>query len=350
MSQTAVLIVPGSIATLTGGYEYDRRIVDGLRTLGWSVDVRELDASFPWPTPDALRHTDRVLAEIPDGTIVLIDGLAFGAMPQQAKRESARLTIVPVIHSLLAADVGLDRSAATVLEASERRALAAASLVVVAGTALIDPLARYGIARDRIRVVEPGTDPAPLARGSGQPDMCHMVCVATLNPGKGHDVLFRALAMLPMRNWRLTCAGSATRHPETAERLRSIVESTGLADRVVLAGELNASAVADLYDRADLFVLPTLTETHPLSVVEALARGLPVVSTTAGAIPELVRDGAGLLVAPGDANALAEALAMVLRDPTLRERLATGARDVRQRLPTWHVAAVNMAVALERVG
>lgn len=346
---TAAFIVPGSIATRTGGYEYDRRIVDGLRTLGWSVDVRELETSFPWPTPAALQHTDRVLADIPDGTIVLIDGLAFGAMPQQAERESARLTIVPVVHSLLASDIGLDRSSAAALESSERRALAAASLVVVAGAALIDPLAGYGIAPNRIRVVEPGTDPAPLARGSGQPDTCHMVCVATLNPGKGHEVLFRALATLPMRNWRLTCAGSTTRYPATAERLRSIVDSTGLANRVVLAGELDASAVSDLYDRADLFVLPTLTETHPLSVIDALARGLPVVSTTTGAIPDLVGDAAGLLVTPGDADGLAEALAMVMGDPKLRERLAAGARDVRQRLPTWHAAAANMAAVLESV-
>jgi len=346
---TAAFLVPGSIATRTGGYQYDRRMVDGLRVLGWSVDVRELDASFPRPTADALRQADRVLAEIPNGTIVLIDGLAFGAMPEQAERECARLTIVPVIHSLLAADVGLDRSSAAALEASERRALASASFVVVAGPALIDPLARYGIARNRIRVVEPGTDPAPLARGSGQPDTCHMVCVATLNPGKGHELLFHALATLPLSNWRLTCAGSTTRCPATAERLRSILDSTGLADRVVLAGELDASAVAELYDHADLFVLPTLTETHPLAVAEALARGLPIVSTTTGAIPDLVGADAGLLVAPGDREALGEALATVLRDPELRKRLAAGARVVRQRLPTWQAAAANMATVLEGV-
>jgi glycosyltransferase involved in cell wall biosynthesis len=324
-------------------------MVAGLRDRGWMIDALELDASFPRPTRTALRHADRVLADIPDGTIALIDGLAFGVMPDQAEREATRLSIVPVIHSLLAGEIGLDRGSAVRLEASERRSLAAVSLIVVAGRTLIDALANYGIRRDRITVVEPGTDPAPLARGSGQSGVVHMVTVATLSPGKGHDVLFRALSTLPHRNWHLTCAGSTTRYPETAERLQSMLRTAGLEDRVVLAGELGPSAIADLYDRADLFVLPTLTETHPLVVAEALARGLPVVSTRTGSSPDLVGDAAGLLVAPGDAGALAETLARVLLNPDLRERLAAGARSVRGRLPTWNAAAAQMAAVLERV-
>jgi glycosyltransferase involved in cell wall biosynthesis len=122
-----------------------------------------------------------------------------------------------------------------------------------------------------------------------------------------------------------------------------------LDDRVHLAGELSPAEIADLYDRADLFVLPTLHETYGMAVAEAIARGLPVVSTTTGAIPDLVGPSAGLLVPPGDADALASALSAVLGDPLLRARLAAGAALMRGRLPTWDDAGRTMSEALDRV-
>jgi glycosyltransferase involved in cell wall biosynthesis len=343
---SAVLIVPGSLETRTGGYEYDRRLVLGLRGLGWTIDVRELDASFPRPTSSALTHAADVLGGLPAGTLVMIDGLAFGAMPALAEREAHRLRIVGLVHSLLASEVGLDAASAAHFLDSERRALAAASQVVAAGAPLIDPLVAYGVDRQRLTVVEPGTDPAPVARGSGDPNIVHLVTVATLNPGKGHDVLLNALAVIPARNWRLTCAGSTTRYPATTARLRAILSETGVSDRVTLAGELDRDGVADLYDRADLFVLPTLQETHPLSVMEALARGLPVISTTTGAIPYLVGDAAGVLVPTGDVAALATTLNDVVRNPERRAALARGARTARERLPTWNTTAQQMAAVL----
>jgi glycosyltransferase involved in cell wall biosynthesis len=209
--------------------------------------------------------------------------------------------------------------------------------------------------------VSPGTDRAPLARGSESTDALHLVTVATLNPGKGHDVLFRALAALTDRpadarptsdssvgaagHWRLTCAGSAARHPATAKRLRALLSELALTDRVTLAGELDAAATAALYDDADLAVLPTLSESHSLAAAEALARGIPVVGTRTGAIPDLVGEGdtaAGLLVEPGDVEALRDAVAHVIDDPCCRARLAEGARRVRENLRTWDDAVREM--------
>jgi glycosyltransferase involved in cell wall biosynthesis len=336
-----VFIVPGRIDTRTGGYEYDRRMIAGLRDRGWTVDVRELDDSFPEPTPSALDDAEATLAAIAGGTIVAIDGLACSAMPAVVERHRSRVSIVPIVHALIASEVGIDRATAARRAEDERRGLDCAARIVVAGNALIEPLARYGIERSRIAIVTPGVDRAPLARGSGVSGAVHFVTVATLNPGKGHEILFRALSRLTDRRWRLTCAGSTERHPETASRLRSILTTMRLADRVELVGELDASAVAALYDSADAFVLPTLSESYGLVVAEAIARGLPVLSTVTGAIPDLVGhgdDAAGLLVPPGDVDALADALENVIDDACLRARLAENARRVRGRLPTWEDA------------
>jgi glycosyltransferase involved in cell wall biosynthesis len=184
-----------------------------------------------------------------------------------------------------------------------------------------------------------------MARGSKGLSL-RLVCVATLIPRKGHELLLRALAKIPHRDWRLTCAGSLALDPATAGRLVALTRELRLDDRVSLVGELDATGVADCYDSADLFVLATLQETYGMSVAEALARGLPVVSTATGAIPWLVGTEAGVLVPPGNLEAFEVALTRVLGDAGLRARLAEGARRVRERLPTWDAAAARMSAAL----
>jgi glycosyltransferase involved in cell wall biosynthesis len=407
---TLYVVIPGDLATRTGGYGYDRRIIAGLRARGWAVDVLGLDDSFPAPTPAARAQAARVLAAIPDAALVLVDGLALGALPDEVEREAGRLRIVALVHHPLAAETGIDPALAAVLEISERRALAAARSVIVSSRATAATLAGYGVTADRVAVVEPGSDPAPIARGSGgagplaaeavrpamaalkgfatsdhqpsaiahepsaippsiagpsgelrrgspqrdardggshQPSDVALLCVATLTPRKGYELLVRALAAIPHRNWRLTCAGSLDRDAPTVARVRELIRDSGLEDRVSLAGDMDAAALAVEYDRADLFVLPTLYEGYGMAVAEALARGLPVVSTATGAIEDLVRDG-GIVVPPGDLAAFTAALSGVIGDARLRARLAEGARRVRERLPTWDTAAASMAQALER--
>jgi len=345
--RAAVFVVPGSIETRTGGYEYDRRMRDGLRARGWTIDVRELSAAFPFPSPGDLAQAAAVLRSIPSGATVVVDGLAYGAMPDLAAIEAARLRLIALVHMPLAHDASLAPPTAARLEAFERRALASASRVIVTSRSMPPVLAGYGVSRDRIVVVEPGTDRTPIARGSANPSEVHLVSVASVTRGKGHDLLIEALAAIPQQNWTLTCAGSHDRDPEFVSRLKALIGERGLSRRVSLTGALDGAALNGVYDSADVFVLATLGETYGMAVAEALARGLPVVSTTTGAIPDLVGTDGGLLVPPGDVPALASALTAMLADARLRIRLAAGARAVRGRLPTWDDAAGKMSAALD---
>lgn len=345
---SAVLVVPGSIDTRTGGSIYDRCMAEGLRRRGWPVDVIELDGGFPRPGAGAIAAAAEALASIAGGTLVIIDGLALSALPDLIEREAARLRLVALIHLPLGADVSFDADIRQRLAQAEHRALAAAALVVVTGSTTVGLLEPYALPHDRVVVVEPGTDPAPLATGSGGPGV-HLLCVATINTGKGHDVLLSALATMRDAPWRLTCAGSLSRDPVAVGRVRALIQRLKLDARVTLAGELDANKLAACYDEADVFVLPTRRETYGMAVAEALARGLPVVSTATGAIPDLVGDDAGLLVPPDDEGALAAALARIIGDADLRARLAAGAREVRDRLQGWDLAAARMDDALHRL-
>ena len=354
-ARALTVVIPGDLETRTGGYGYDRRIIAGLRERGWSVDVLSLEDGFPFPTAAARDHAARSLAAIPDGATVLVDGLALGVLPDQIGRERERLRVVALVHHPLATETGLDPGVAAALEESERRALAAVRFVVVTSQRTAAGLAHYSVAPERIAVVEPGTDPAPLARGSGQRSGASaealevgLLCVATLTPRKGHEVLFRALGSIRDLPWRLTCAGGLDRDRATVERLRAQLDADGLSDRVDLVGDLDAAQLTVYYDRADVFVLATRHEGYGMAVAEALARGLPVVSTATGDIPALVTDKAGIVVAPGDQAAFTTALGRVVGDGALRQQLAQGARRVRDRLPTWADAAAAMERVLDR--
>lgn len=339
------LIVPGSISTCSGGYEYDRRMAAALEGRGWEVNIHECGEGFPFPSPSTRHAAADLLSRLPDGGLVVIDGLAFGALPEEVAPHRERLRFVALVHHPLAAETGLGHETSVALHLSEARALECARLVVVTSRATADALPAYRIPRNRVAVVEPGTDPAPLATGSGSPDLA-LLAVGTLIPRKGFEILIEALAGVADRRWHLTCAGSLERDPETARRVETLVARTGLSERVTFAGELRSDDLGRLYDRADVFVLPTLYEGYGMAVAEALARGLPVVSTPTGGIPELVGDDAGLLVPPGDVPALTQALSLILDHAALRVRLRQGAGRVRELLPTWNQRAEQMEAVL----
>jgi glycosyltransferase involved in cell wall biosynthesis len=269
-------------------------------------------------------------------------------MPELIEREASRLRLVALIHLPLGADIAMNPDAAVRLEEGERRALAPVSLVIVTGAATLNMLAGSDVRRDRIVVVEPGTDQQRLARGStGGP--IQILTVATLHPGKGHVLLLQALAGVTGPDWRLVCAGSLTRHPATVDRVRSTLETLRLEGRVSLVGELDDNRLAAYYDTTDVFALATRQETYGMAVAEALAHGVPVVSTATGAIAALVGDDAGVVVPPDDVEALTCALRRVLGDAGVRARLTAGARRARGRLRTWGDAAREFSAALALV-
>lgn len=339
------LIQAGDLSTLTGGYIYNRRLLEVLAARGWRTTVHRLQTSFPMPTADALEEARAVFAAIPARRLVLVDGLALGGMPELIEREAQRLRLVALVHHPLALETGLSAVTATALARAERRALSAVRGIIVTSHATAGTLAVPG---RRIGVVEPGTDPAPAARGSGG-GILELLCVATVTARKGHADLIEALGTLAHQPWRLTCVGSLQRCPATVAALRQQIRTLRLEERVRLLGEVDSTTLSSCYEQSDLFILPSYHEGYGMALAEALAHALPVLSTRAGAIPETVPARAGVLVPPGDSRALAEALARLLQEPELRRRLAQGAAAARASLPDWEQAGRRFAEAIQRI-
>ncbi|WP_163559345.1 glycosyltransferase family 4 protein [Halomonas sp. NO4] len=345
------LIVAGDPDQLTGGYLYDAHIAEALRARGWVVTVTGLAGRFPDPDARARRSLAETLAGLPDGARVVIDGLALGGLPDAVAPHAVRLDLTGLVHHPLAEESGLDADTRERLFACERRALAQVRRVIATSAYTARGLARYGVSAERIRVVEPGVEPAPLAasaRAEG-PDTGgnRLLCVATLTPRKGHDRLLEALAGITDRAWHLDLVGSPARDPAWAERLFAATREYRLAERVTWHGELDGERLAALWQAADLSVLASRYEGYGMVVSEALARGLPVVATTGGALVDTLPPEAGLAVAPNDAAALRAALTRWLDEPALRRCLRQGARAARERLADWPTAGVRFAAALD---
>ena len=342
------VIVPGPLDQRTGGYIYDRRIVEGLRDLGWPVTVHELSGRFPDPDQEALDAAFRAVSTI-EGGLVLIDGLALLAFADQLERLEGRWA--GLIHHPLCMETGLSE-----LEIKQTAALEglmmprAKKLIVTSPGTKRDLEQGLGLDPDKIAVIIPGVTPAPLACGSGSGDPTAMLTVGSLTKRKGHLVLLDALARIAELDWRLTIVGSAAWDPGHAARIARTIDELGLADRVEQIGEQGEAGLDRLYDAADMLVLASLHEGYGMVLSEALARGLPIVSTTAGAIPETVPPDAGLLVPPGDAAGLADAIARMLSYADVYASLKAGAEEARQNLRSWEQQAAAFAGVLERIG
>jgi glycosyltransferase involved in cell wall biosynthesis len=244
------------------------------------------------------------------------------------------------------------------LRASERSALACARHVIATSAATARLLtAEYEVAPSRVSVVAPGTDRAaakprphrspPRVWEGGHDGVVALLAVGSLVPRKGYDVLVAALARLIQLPWRLVIAGDDTRSPATARQLAAEIARIGLSDRITLRGALGAAELQELYASSDLFVLPSRFEGYGMAYAEAIAHGLPVVGTTAGAIPETVPPAAGMLVEPDDVAALAATVGTLIESGDERARLAAGARAAR--FPSWPEQARLFARVLEEV-
>lgn len=352
-------VVPGNIETPTGGYIYDREILSGLDALGWRTTVHALDASFPKPTPAALRAARATFAALPTRSLVVIDGLALPGLDRLLAEEAARLDLVALVHHPVALETGLAPEEARLFATAERRALGFVRRVITTSQWTARTLAADGAPVAQLRVVEPGvdrrrthgsTDPQGTPLPAHDRETINLLCVATLTPRKGHALLFEALGELRDRRWHLSCAGSLLRDAPTVTALQHQIDRLSLRKRISLLGDVDREALERYYSRADLFVLPSYLEGYGMALAEAVAHGVPVVSTTAGAIPETVPASASVLVPPGDARALTKALASVLDDPARRAMLAANARAARVSLPTWAIASAKFAAALDGLG
>lgn len=339
------LLVPGPFSTISGGYGYDRRLVEGFRAAGHSVRIVELEGRHPLPDAAAQASARAALDSVPASARLIIDGLGLPAFAPFAEELEAR-GAVGLIHHPTAIEPGFSEEEREDLRARETMLFPRMARLVATSRLTADRLpAEFGADPARIGVVEPGTDPAERSKGSGGP-ACQIISVGVIVPRKGHDVLLRALGRLTDLEWHLTIVGGA-RDPVHAQSLAALAEELRIAQRVTFAGEVQPEDIDALYGRADLFALATHWEGYGMAAAEALARGLPVAITAGGAIADVVPKDAGVIAAPGDHASLSRAMRRPIFDTSLRAEMAEAAWRAGQKLPRWTDRATAFAAELD---
>lgn len=343
----AFFVIPGDLGAASGGYRYDREIL--ARAAAQGLDLVHLPLTGGWPTPTNadMAEAARRITETPADSLLLIDGLAFGSMPEALVAGFNR-RLVALVHHPLALETGLDPARAAELAALERAALKYAREIVVTSAFTAELVRRdFAPAATPVHVVEPGTARASRAKGGGDP--LRLLAVGSLVPRKDYPLLLEALAPLASLRWTLDVAGSETASPETAQAIHADIAAKGLSERVRLHGAVGDAELEELYAKADLFLMSSRFEGYGMVLAEALARGLPIVTTRAGAAADTAPDEAALKVEPGGVEAFSSAVARLIDDAELRRKLADAAWRAGQSLPTWDDAAARIAAILKRV-
>jgi len=332
-------VVPGRLDQVTGGYLFDRRIVGGLRARGRAVRVIELSP----------RADGAPLTALAEDTQTVVDGLALADHAEVIAAQVDRLRLVAFVHGPLAQETGLSPAAAKRAAELEAGLLSRVRGVLCPSRRTAAAVESYGISSERIAVVPPGTAKPARAPAQRRSPVRALLCVANLVPRKGHQLLVEALGRIRDLDWSLSCVGSLERDPPTTRAVRRLIRTLGLGRRITLAGECPPQSVSRAYRAADAFVLPSFHEGYGMVYAEAMAHGLPVIATTAGAIPETVPPQAGLLVPPGDSVALARGIRRIIAQPVLAARLALGSRAMGFRLPDWAQATETWEMAFDRL-
>ena len=303
---------------VSGGNIYDRQLRQGLAARGWTLRLA--------PVADGAAVAEALGAVASDG-IVLIDGLVAGWAPDAVEAASGRIPVVVIAHMISSSFPG----AVDDLVNSETRALRSASRVIATSEWTAGELVRMGlVADDRVTVAQPGSREATRLPGA---DHRALLCVGAIAPHKGQDVLLAALGLLVDYPWGCTLIGSQATDPDYTARIRATASEFG--DRIRMPGVLHGAALDRAYGRAGLLVAPSRVESFGMAVADARSRGLPVLASNVGGIPEAIAGGGALFVPPGEPRALAEALDKWFSDPSLRSRLQHQAELGSMTVPRW---------------
>ena len=341
--KSLTLVIPGDISTQTGGYIYDRRLLAELASQGWDASHISLGNSFPRPTNSDMQDAREKLKAADRESILLIDGLALGALEPELVR-SLVANVIALIHHPLAHEGNLDSQLRERFFETERVNIEASKRVIVPSPHTKNLLGgEYGIDQSKITVAEPGIDFFECNQEKLEPPLVLSVGIQVHR--KGHDVFLKALAQITHLDWQAVIAGSV-QDEQYATELQKLLIDLNLENRVRIESSVSGKELADLYCQASVFALATRYEGFGMVFNEAMSYGLPIVSCESGAVPDTVATGAGKLIAVDDVESFAGALAEILEDESVRNKMSQASKEAGQKLKSWEQTAETVSRVL----
>jgi len=335
-------VTVGDTNRLTGGYLYNARVIAALRGMG--VEVEEINPCGASPEEQEACDIEPLL-DPRHFDVIVVDALARIVCAPILDRWHEERPIVAMVHEL----PSVAQEGVAVSREREAPLLRSDRLISVSphGASILEG---RGVPAARIRVVPPGSDRLPKSgtdwalRGDG----VRALCVAQWIPRKGILDLVRAWTLRERPGAALELVGESDADPGYAASVRAAIASSPEAT-ISVHGPVNDAALGAAYAATDLFVLPSHYEGYGVVYAEALAHALPIIACETGPVPELVGEGAALLVPPGDVEALSEALSLLVNDAGLRDRMSAAARRRALALPRWEDTAASFLRVLREL-
>jgi glycosyltransferase involved in cell wall biosynthesis len=330
-------VIYGELEQVSGGYIYDRLVVEQLRELGDTVTVISL-------VPGA---TDLPELRAKDFDVVLADELCFRELLPLFQRTAGELRRVLLIHHLLAWETAKGPERAALL-ALEKAVIDAADACVATSHVTADRLYTEQLAR-RVQVAEPGADRLPRPDSGGQEPsgaLLRLLFIGNILRRKRVLELCEAFGRLPVAHVELVLVG-AELEPDYAVEVRDAVARSEARERVHFRGALQAMAVAEELALADALVLPSALEGYGMVLSEALWAAVPVIAARVGAAEKLASvTEAALLYEPDDPAGLGATLGAFVGDAALRAKLRRAAWNAAELLPRWRDTALSLRATL----
>ena len=350
------LIIYGSLETITGGFFYERMLVEHLRRSGDEVHV----ISLPWRGYG--RHLGDNLSralfrQLRNSTfdVLLQDELNHPSLfwLNQRLRKAVGYPIVTIVHLLRCSE---PRSAwqNLLFQWVERQYLCSVDGSIWnsrATRASAEELAGRGrpgvVAYPGCDHLTPTVSQREIVERAQQPGPLRVIFVGNLSPVKGLHALLEALVHLPKDDWRLTVVGSLTKDPGYVRNVRQRIARLELNDRIELLGALPNPQVSAYLEQAHVLAVPSFYEGFGIAYLEAMGFGLPVIASAVGAAGEIITHGReGFLVSPGDSVSLSRHLRRLHEDRDLLLRMGLMGLERHATHPTWAASAESIRAFL----
>lgn len=339
------LMIYGGLDSISGGYLYDRMLVEYLRRQGWPVEI----ISLPWRNYGVhLSHNlSRALLErLGQASLDLLvqDELNHPSLfwLNRQLRKRAGYPILTIVHHLRCSEARpawqnrlyrwLERSYLGTVDGFIFNSQTTRASV----EDLVGPAARAIVAYPGRGQLQSNLTPAQITRRAQQPGPLRLLFVGNLIPRKGLHLLLQGLSSLPRDSWCLEVVGRLEVDPPYVRGIRHQLAALGLADQVTLAGYLPDDELVARLAESHVLAVPSSYEGFGIVYLEGMGAGLPAIASTAGAAHEMIDHGQnGFLVPPADPAPLARHIGALVED---RERLAHMSLAAYQRyrsFPTW---------------
>jgi len=346
------LVLYGDLDFISGGFLYDRMLVDYLRRQGEEVEIISLPwRSYPRGLLDNLSPAVKRRLENIQADIILQDELAHPSLFRLnlSLRGPGRPPLVAIVHHLRCSEA---RPAWQnfLYRLVERRYLASVSGFIFNSRTTqesVQELMGRGKpsvlalpAADRFAVSLTQEDLAARAR---KPGPLQLVFLGNVIPRKGLHTLLEALARLPREAWRLAIVGSLEVDRVYVRQIQRQIEAAGLGSQVEFVGVLDNEKLAAILAQSQVLAVPSSYEGYGIVYLEGMAFGLPAVATTAGGAREIITPGwDGFLIAPGDAETLADHIETLMADREMLLNMSLAAQARFAAHPTWEDAGASI--------